>query len=82
MLTSQDAPALQGANVPVVEIDHLEFRYRGEDSPLLRLGRLDVAAAQRLFVVGPSGCGKSTLMSLLAGVLIADRGRVAILGTD
>ena len=74
--------ALQGADVPVVEIDQLEFRYRGQGTPLLRLEQLIVTAAERLFVFGPSGCGKSTLMSLLAGVLIADRGRVAILGTD
>lgn len=88
MLPAQDAPppdagsASQGLGTPVVEIADLEFRYGTQDTPLLRLERLEVAAAERLLIVGPSGCGKSTLMSLLAGVLVANRGRVAILGTD
>jgi len=33
-------------------------------------------------VHGDSGCGKSTLLSLAAGVLLADAGRVALLGKD
>jgi len=35
-----------------------------------------------VFLHGPSGCGKSTLLSLLAGVLVADEGRVTLLGHD
>lgn len=35
-----------------------------------------------MFLHGPSGCGKSTLLSLLAGVLVADEGRVCLLGHD
>ncbi|MEM9726440.1 MAG: ATP-binding cassette domain-containing protein, partial [Pseudomonadota bacterium] len=36
----------------------------------------------RLALVGPSGSGKTTLLNLLAGVAVADRGRVEVLGTD
>ena len=39
-------------------------------------------AGEAVFLHGPSGCGKSTLLSLLAGVLVADSGRVCLLGHD
>ncbi|MFM8757275.1 MAG: ATP-binding cassette domain-containing protein, partial [Limnohabitans sp.] len=32
--------------------------------------------------MGGSGCGKSTLLSLVAGVLLANAGRVRLLGQD
>jgi len=32
--------------------------------------------------VGPSGCGKTTLLSVIAGILDADEGEVAIFGSD
>ncbi len=33
-------------------------------------------------IVGPSGCGKTTLLSILAGTLTADEGRVNVLGHE
>ena len=66
----------------VLEVEHLEFRHREQASPALALDRLVLGRGERLFVHGPSGSGKSTLMSLLAGVRIADRGRIALLGHD
>lgn len=33
-------------------------------------------------LVGPSGSGKSTIISLIAGLMIPDRGRIAFDGTD
>jgi putative ABC transport system ATP-binding protein len=41
-----------------------------------------IAAAERVFVHGPSGSGKSTLLSLLAGVLVPERGSLRVLGTE
>jgi putative ABC transport system ATP-binding protein len=41
---------------------------------------LDVAAGEITFLVGPSGCGKTTLISVLAGMLKADRGEVELFG--
>lgn len=74
-----DAP---GAPVAVAEVRGLEFRYRGQAHPSLRLDRLVLGTGQRLFVHGPSGGGKSTLISLLAGVLAAGHGQVFLLGHD
>ncbi len=33
-------------------------------------------------IVGPSGCGKTTLLSVIAGVLDSDEGRVTVFGQD
>jgi len=67
---------------PTVAVSALEFRHRGQTSAPLIVPHLEVAPGERVFVHGPSGCGKSTLMSLLAGVLVAEHGQVALLGTD
>jgi len=44
--------------------------------PLLRIDALQLAAGERLFLRGPSGSGKSTLLSLIAGVLLPQRGSI------
>jgi len=43
---------------------------------------LTVPAGELLMLVGPSGCGKTTLISVLAGILDYDQGRVEVLGED
>ena len=47
------------------------------------LGPLDLALPRRrtLALLGPSGCGKSTILRLLAGLLVADAGRIRFFGT-
>ena len=67
---------------PIIEVSGLEFRHRGQTSAPLCVTQLVVRPGERLFVHGPSGCGKSTLMSLLAGVGVAEHGRVALLGIE
>ncbi|MBC7596959.1 MAG: ABC transporter ATP-binding protein [Kineosporiaceae bacterium] len=42
---------------------------------------LDVAAGQIHGLVGPNGAGKTTLLGLLPGLVVADGGRLEILGT-
>ncbi len=43
---------------------------------------LEIPDGQVCALVGPSGCGKTTLLALLAGLEIADAGRVEIDGAD
>lgn len=43
---------------------------------------LAVAAGELVAVVGESGVGKSTLLNLLAGLDLADSGRITIAGID
>lgn len=41
-----------------------------------------VDAGQMSLIVGPSGCGKTTLLSVIAGTLKSDEGRVTVFGHD
>ncbi len=43
---------------------------------------LDIRAGEHVLITGPSGCGKSTLISLLAGFISADRGRIELGSID
>jgi putative ABC transport system ATP-binding protein len=63
-----------------LQVQDLRYRWPGAAADVLQIDALTVAAGERVFLRGPSGCGKSTLLSLMAGVLLADAGTVALLG--
>ena len=67
---------------PVLSRRVAALRLARRRAPCIDIERLEIAAGEAVFLHGPSGCGKSTLLSLLAGVLVADAGRVALLGHD
>lgn len=66
----------------MLEIRDLHYAWPGAPAECLAIERLDIAAGRTVFMHGPSGCGKSTLLGLMAGVLVARRGRVSLLGQD
>jgi putative ABC transport system ATP-binding protein len=66
----------------VLHIHDLRYAWPGTGSDCLAMDRLHVAAGRTVFLHGPSGCGKSTLLALLAGVLVARQGGVALLGQE
>ncbi len=60
----------------------LRFTWPSAKTPCIDIEAFRITAGESVFLHGPSGCGKSTLLSLLAGVLVADEGRVTLLGHD
>ncbi|MBC7800255.1 MAG: ATP-binding cassette domain-containing protein, partial [Gemmatimonadaceae bacterium] len=48
----------------------------------LRVPGFAVDRGRKVLLTGPSGAGKSTLMNLVCGIVAAQQGRVAVLGTD
>ena len=77
--------ALQGEAPPlrvVLAVEALRFAWPGMNTPCIDIEAFRITAGESVFLHGPSGCGKSTLLSLLAGVLVADEGRVTLLGHD
>ncbi len=66
----------------VLAAEGLRFAWPGAARPCIDIEAFRIAAGESVFLHGPSGCGKSTLLSLLAGVLVADEGRVSLLGHD
>jgi putative ABC transport system ATP-binding protein len=66
---------------PAIKIDGLRFAWKGAE-PVLDVPVFTLARGERLFLRGPSGSGKSTLLGVIAGVLVADSGRVNVLGKE
>jgi putative ABC transport system ATP-binding protein len=66
----------------VLRAEALRFAWPGAPAPCIDIEHLEIEAGEAVFLHGPSGCGKSTLLSLLAGVLVANAGRVTLLGQD
>ena len=56
--------------------------YPGTEAPVLRGVSLDLDKGGMLALTGESGSGKSTLLHLIGGLDTADRGMVALDGTD
>jgi branched-chain amino acid transport system permease protein len=50
--------------------------------PVIRGVDLQVPAGQVLCLIGPNGAGKTTLLSIVGGDLVAEKGRIALLGLD
>ena len=65
---------------PELEVRDLAFAYGASAAPIVENLHLSLPPGDHLAIVGPSGIGKSSLAALLAGVLVPDRGSVAIGG--
>ena len=65
---------------PVCSIIDIEYTYHR--TVALRGASLTVEPGEVVAVTGPSGCGKSTLLHAAAGIVIAQRGTVRLLGHD
>jgi cobalt/nickel transport system ATP-binding protein len=63
----------------IFSLDGVGFRYR-QERPVLEDLRFQVSRGERLVLLGPNGSGKSTLLKLLAGLLFATSGSVAVYG--
>jgi putative ABC transport system ATP-binding protein len=58
------------------------FHADGNQTPVLQIPELDIAAGERVAVVGDSGSGKTTFLNLVSGLLLPDSGSVEVAGTD
>ena len=67
---------------PLVEIEHLSHVYRqgGADHGVLADVNLTLRDNEIVALLGRSGCGKSTLLRIIAGLMPATSGKVAIEG--
>ncbi len=73
---------MSAADPPVLAVESLRFGWPGAGPACIDIEQFEMAEGEAVFLHGPSGCGKSTLLSLLAGVLLADAGRIRLLGQD
>jgi putative ABC transport system ATP-binding protein len=67
-----------------VRLEEVSKTYRdgSVDRPVLRSASVDLARGEMTSLTGVSGSGKSTLISMLAGLVLPDSGRVVFDGED
>ncbi len=66
----------------VLELEHLDYRYAGEQVQVLTDLNFAFDAGQTYAIVGRSGAGKTTLLSLLSGLTKPTGGRILFGGQD
>jgi putative ABC transport system ATP-binding protein len=66
----------------VLELDQLNYRWKGQSSDTLAIPQLQVKTGEHIFLRGESGSGKTTLLNLLAGILAPTQGKIRLLGED
>ena len=71
-------------SAPLIRLTGVAKTYRTGDGDVESLKPITfgIAAGEFMAIVGPSGCGKSTLLKMVAGLLPASRGRIALNGRD
>jgi len=81
--TSQENPVAQTAG-PLVRLEEVSKTYReaSVDRPVLRDASLELPRGEMTSLTGVSGSGKSTLISVLAGLMLPDSGRVIFDGDE
>jgi ABC-2 type transport system ATP-binding protein len=62
----------------MLSVDGVSFRYPGGDEPVLRQLSISAPSGGIFGLLGPNGAGKTTLISILAGQLRADSGRITV----
>lgn len=65
----------------MIRVENLRFRYPRSDFAL-SIPSLDIGDREAVALIGPSGSGKTTLLHLIAGIQIAEAGRVEVQGIE
>jgi putative ABC transport system ATP-binding protein len=66
----------------IIAVSEARFAWSGRNAFSMAIEKFSLLRGQTLLLVGPSGSGKSTFLSLLAGIVVASAGSVAVLNTD
>ena len=66
----------------IVRMTGVQFAWPGVNGFAFHIPEFALMRGERVLLTGPSGSGKSTFLSLLAGIITVQTGRIEILGTD
>jgi len=74
------ATAVPVANVPLIELRDVVFRYSADGVPVLDEVNLTIPRGSRVGIAGRTGSGKSTLVDLVMGLLEPTEGAILVDG--
>jgi ATP-binding cassette, subfamily B, bacterial PglK len=63
-----------------IDFRNISFSYQGADNPVIKDISFDIKKGETIGIVGFSGAGKSTFVDLLIGLLVSDKGSIAVDG--
>src|SRR5688500_20212616 len=78
-MSPQAARRIEAQSRPMVEVGRVSKIYPGGVEALSGI-TLDFPQGQLTSLLGPSGCGKTTLLKIIAGLIPATAGEVAVEG--
>jgi osmoprotectant transport system ATP-binding protein len=76
------APAVPDHAEPMIRLDELTKRFRGQAAPAVDRVSMDIRRGEIVVLVGPSGCGKTTTMELINKLIEPTSGRIFLDGED
>jgi putative ABC transport system ATP-binding protein len=83
LLTADVGRQGEGVSSPdAVSFQNVQYTWPGSSPFTLAIERFALAQGEKLLLLGPSGSGKSTFLSLLAGIVVPDKGEIDVLGTN
>ena len=83
LLTAEVVRPRESVRSPdAVSFANVRYTWPGSSPFTLSIENFALARGEKLLLLGPSGSGKSTFLSLLAGIVVPDKGRIDVLGTD
>jgi putative ABC transport system ATP-binding protein len=65
-----------------VSFSDVQYTWPGSSPFTLSIESFALARGEKLLLLGPSGSGKSTFLSLLAGIVAPNKGKIDVLGTN
>jgi ABC-2 type transport system ATP-binding protein len=65
-----------------IDVEDMGFHYPGNKEVSFVNLNLKIKKGERFGLFGPNGAGKTTLISLMTGLLTADKGRIKLLGHE
>jgi putative ABC transport system ATP-binding protein len=82
LLTSHEKQRGGASPLNAVSFANVRYSWPGPSPFTLSIAEFILRRDEKLLLLGPSGSGKSTFLSLLAGIVVPNEGRIDVVGTD